>query len=134
MHAAQSVGKNIYTGFSNQGAVQSAQMAAHGVLAQGDALDGRAGLFAALFGGRYDPGDADGRAGRTVHRPADVLQILARDASGTCVHRGGVANPGRGVTDRGDDRVPFAPGSGFGAARFPSRWTCAGRRPVRRRR
>ena len=55
VHAAQSVGKNIYTGFSSQGAVQSAQMAAHGVLAQGDALEGRAGLFAALFGGRYDP-------------------------------------------------------------------------------
>jgi 2-methylcitrate dehydratase PrpD len=55
VHAAQSVGKNIYTGFSSQGAVQSAQMAAHGVLAQGDALEGRAGLFTALFGGQYDP-------------------------------------------------------------------------------
>ncbi len=55
VHAADSVGKNIYAGFSNQGAVQSAQLAVHGVTARGAALEGRAGLFAALFGGRYDP-------------------------------------------------------------------------------
>jgi 2-methylcitrate dehydratase PrpD len=55
VHAANSQGKNIYAGFSNQGAVQSALLARHGVLADGAALEGQAGLFAALFGGRYDP-------------------------------------------------------------------------------
>jgi hypothetical protein len=39
---------------SNQGGVQSALMAHHGVLAKGEPLEGRAGLFAAYYGGRYD--------------------------------------------------------------------------------
>lgn len=54
VHAATSVGKALYAGFSNQGGVQSALMARHGVLARGEPIEGRAGLFAAYYGGRYD--------------------------------------------------------------------------------
>ncbi len=48
VHAAQSIGKVLYAGLSNQGGVQSALMAHHGVQAIGDALKGTAGLFAAF--------------------------------------------------------------------------------------
>jgi 2-methylcitrate dehydratase PrpD len=54
VHAAESFGKSLYAGLSNQGGVQSALMAQHGVLAKGEPLEGRAGLFAAYYGGRYD--------------------------------------------------------------------------------
>jgi 2-methylcitrate dehydratase PrpD len=54
VHAVQSFGKCLYAGLSNQGGVQSALMAHHGVLAKGEPLEGRAGLFAAYYGGRYD--------------------------------------------------------------------------------
>ena len=53
VHAAASMGKSLYAGLSNQGGVQSALMARHGVLAKGEPLGGRAGLFAAYYGGRY---------------------------------------------------------------------------------
>lgn len=53
VHAPVSVGKVIYAGLSNQAGVQSAQMAAHGVLASGNALEGKAGLLNAFYGGRY---------------------------------------------------------------------------------
>lgn len=55
VHAPVSVGKVIYAGLSNQAGVQSAQMAASGVLAAGNALEGKAGLFKALYDGRYHP-------------------------------------------------------------------------------
>jgi 2-methylcitrate dehydratase PrpD len=55
VHATASVGKSLYAGLSNQGGVQSALMARHGVLARGEPFDGRAGLFAAYYGGQYDP-------------------------------------------------------------------------------
>ena len=55
VHSARSVGKCIYAAFSNQGGVQSAMMAACGVLAQGAVFGGKAGLFRAFYGGRYQP-------------------------------------------------------------------------------
>ena len=54
VHAAASVGKYLYAGFSNQGGVNGALMAHHGVLARGDPFAGEAGLFAAYYDGRYD--------------------------------------------------------------------------------
>jgi 2-methylcitrate dehydratase PrpD len=54
VHAVESFGKSLYAGLSNQGGVQSALMAHHGVLAKGEPLEGRAGLFAGYYGGRYD--------------------------------------------------------------------------------
>ncbi|WP_346656039.1 MmgE/PrpD family protein [Bradyrhizobium sp. dw_78] len=54
VHAAQSMGKSLYAGFSNQGGLQSALMAACGVTAEGRPLTGSAGLFQAYYGGRYD--------------------------------------------------------------------------------
>jgi 2-methylcitrate dehydratase PrpD len=54
VHAAASVGKCLYAGFSNQGGVNSALMARHGVLARGEPFAGEAGLFAAYYDGRYD--------------------------------------------------------------------------------
>jgi 2-methylcitrate dehydratase PrpD len=56
VHASRSMGKIIYAGLSNQGGVQCALMAAAGITAEGDALTGQAGLFAALYGGRFDAG------------------------------------------------------------------------------
>ena len=56
VHSPESVGKCIYAGFSNQGGIQSALMAAHGVSAPGAAFEGQAGLFNAFYGGRFDPG------------------------------------------------------------------------------
>ena len=53
-HAAASVGKCLYAGLSNQGGVNSALMARHGVLARGEPFAGEAGLFAAYYEGRYD--------------------------------------------------------------------------------
>jgi 2-methylcitrate dehydratase PrpD len=54
VHATRSMGKIIYAGLSNQGGLQCAMMAAAGITAEGDALTGQAGLFAALYGGRFD--------------------------------------------------------------------------------
>jgi 2-methylcitrate dehydratase PrpD len=54
VHAAASVGKCLYAGFSNQGGVNSALMARHGVLARGEPFGGKAGLFAAYYDGCYD--------------------------------------------------------------------------------
>lgn len=54
VHATRSMGKILYAGLSNQGELQCAMMAAAGITAEGDALTGRAGLFAALYGGRFD--------------------------------------------------------------------------------
>jgi 2-methylcitrate dehydratase PrpD len=54
VHSPASVGKGIYSGFSAQGGVQAAFMAAHGVRARGRIWDGAAGLFTAYYGGRYD--------------------------------------------------------------------------------
>ncbi len=54
VHAAASVGKCLYAGLSNQGGVNSALMARHGVLARGEPFDGEAGLFAAYYDGRYE--------------------------------------------------------------------------------
>jgi 2-methylcitrate dehydratase PrpD len=54
VHAAASVGKCLYAGFSNQGGIHSALMARHGVLARGEPFDGEAGLFAAYYDGHYD--------------------------------------------------------------------------------
>lgn len=54
VHAAASVGKCLYAGFSNQGGIHGALMAQHGVLARGEPFDGAAGLFAAYYEGRYD--------------------------------------------------------------------------------
>jgi 2-methylcitrate dehydratase PrpD len=56
VHATRSMGKVLYAGFSNQGGLQCAMMAAAGITAEGDALTGQAGLFAALYGGRFDGG------------------------------------------------------------------------------
>ena len=53
VHSTHSAGKCIYAAFSNQGGVQSALMAECGVLAQGAAFGGKAGLFQAYYGGRY---------------------------------------------------------------------------------
>jgi 2-methylcitrate dehydratase PrpD len=55
VHSARSVGKSLYAAFSNQGGLTSAVMAQYGVLAQGAAFGGQAGLFQAYYGGRYDP-------------------------------------------------------------------------------
>jgi 2-methylcitrate dehydratase PrpD len=54
VHAPLSFGKCLYAGFSNQGGIQSASMARHGVLARGAALTGKAGLFAAFYPGGYE--------------------------------------------------------------------------------
>jgi 2-methylcitrate dehydratase PrpD len=54
VHAADSVGKCLYAGLSNQGGVQSAMMASHGVVARGEPLTGEAGLFKAHYQGEYD--------------------------------------------------------------------------------
>jgi 2-methylcitrate dehydratase PrpD len=54
VHAAESVGKCLYSGLSNQGGVQSALMASHGVAARGEPLTGEAGLFNAYYHGEYD--------------------------------------------------------------------------------
>jgi 2-methylcitrate dehydratase PrpD len=54
VHAANSVGKALYAGLSNQGGMQCALMASCGVRAEGLPLTGTAGLFAAYYGGRYD--------------------------------------------------------------------------------
>ncbi len=54
VHATRSMGKILYAGLSNQGGLQCAMMAAAGITAEGDALTGQAGLFAALYGGRFD--------------------------------------------------------------------------------
>jgi 2-methylcitrate dehydratase PrpD len=54
VHAARSMGKMLYAGFSNQGGLQCAMMAAFGVLAEGEPLTGQAGLFAALYGGKFN--------------------------------------------------------------------------------
>jgi 2-methylcitrate dehydratase PrpD len=54
VHAADSVGKCLYAGLSNQGGVQSAMMASHGVAARGEPLTGAAGLFSAYYHGEYD--------------------------------------------------------------------------------
>ena len=56
VHATRSMGKIIYAGLSNQSGLQCAMMAAAGITAEGDALTGQAGLFAALYGGRFDAG------------------------------------------------------------------------------
>jgi 2-methylcitrate dehydratase PrpD len=56
VHATRSMGKILYAGLSNQGGLQCAMMAAAGITAEGDALTGQAGLFAALYGGRFDDG------------------------------------------------------------------------------
>lgn len=55
VHAGSSVGKLLYAGLSNQGGVQSALMASHGVQAKGEPLEGQAGLFAAYWDGDYQP-------------------------------------------------------------------------------
>jgi 2-methylcitrate dehydratase PrpD len=54
VHSAKSMGKCIYAAFSNQGGVQAAMLADHGVVAQGEILDGTAGLFAAYYRRHYD--------------------------------------------------------------------------------
>jgi 2-methylcitrate dehydratase PrpD len=54
VHATRSMGKILYAGLSNQGGLQCAMMAAFGITAEGDSLTGQAGLFAALYGGRFD--------------------------------------------------------------------------------
>ncbi|MDB5607489.1 MAG: 2-methylcitrate dehydratase PrpD [Bradyrhizobium sp.] len=54
VHASDSFGKCLYAGLSNQGGVQSALMASHGVLARGEPLTGAAGLFEAYYNGEYD--------------------------------------------------------------------------------
>jgi 2-methylcitrate dehydratase PrpD len=54
VHSAASVGKGIYSGFSAQAGVQAALMASSGVTARGRIFEGRAGLFAAHYGGQYD--------------------------------------------------------------------------------
>jgi 2-methylcitrate dehydratase PrpD len=54
VHAPESVGKCIYAGFSNQGGIQAALMAANNVPALGCALEGQAGLFEAYYGGRFN--------------------------------------------------------------------------------
>ncbi len=53
VHSTSGVGKCIYAAFSNQGGVQSALLAAHGVEGPSASLEGAAGLFNAHFGGRY---------------------------------------------------------------------------------
>ena len=55
VHSPRSVGKSLYAAFSNQGGLASAAMAQCGVLAQGAVFGGKAGLFQAYYGGRYDP-------------------------------------------------------------------------------
>ena len=64
VHAPESVGKCIYASFSNQGGIQAAMMAAHGVSAPGAAFEGQAGLFQAYYGGRYHRDRLSERLGR----------------------------------------------------------------------
>jgi 2-methylcitrate dehydratase PrpD len=54
VHATRSMGKMLYAGLSNQGGLQCAMMAASGITAEGNPLNGSAGLFATFYGGRYD--------------------------------------------------------------------------------
>jgi 2-methylcitrate dehydratase PrpD len=54
VHASDSVGKCLYAGLSNQGGVQSAMMSSYGVVARGEPLTGKAGLFKAYYNGEYD--------------------------------------------------------------------------------
>jgi 2-methylcitrate dehydratase PrpD len=63
VHAARSMGKMLYAGFSNQGGLQCAMMAASGIVAEGEPLTGQAGLFAALYGGKFDAGALTDRLG-----------------------------------------------------------------------
>lgn len=63
VHAPESVGKCIYASFSNQGGIQAAMMAAHGVAAPGAAFEGQAGLFEAYYRGRYDRARLSDRLG-----------------------------------------------------------------------
>ncbi len=63
VHAAQSVGKILYAGLSNQGGLQCAKMAAAGIVAEGEPLAGKAGLFAALYRGQFDASALTDRLG-----------------------------------------------------------------------
>jgi len=65
VHSADSMGKTLYAAFCNQGGVQSALLAECGVLAQGAVFDGKAGLFGAHYGGRYDRGPLGAGLGET---------------------------------------------------------------------
>lgn len=48
--------KAIYGGFANQGAMQAVLLAADGLDARCDVLEGRAGLYGLFYGGRHDAG------------------------------------------------------------------------------
>jgi 2-methylcitrate dehydratase PrpD len=67
VHATRSMGKILYAGLSNQGGLQCAMMAASGITAEGDALTGQAGLFAALYGGKFDAGALTEQLGSEFH-------------------------------------------------------------------
>jgi len=67
VHSPESVGKCIYAGFSNQGGVQSALMAANNVVAVGAAFEGQAGLFEAYYGGRFNRDVLISKLGQRFH-------------------------------------------------------------------
>jgi 2-methylcitrate dehydratase PrpD len=76
VHAGDSVGKCLYAGFSNQGGVQSALMARHGVVARGEPFDGKAGLFAAYYEGRYDSAKLTAELGRSFASLARCFKTM----------------------------------------------------------
>ena len=81
VHATESVGKCIYAGFSNQGGVQSALMAANNVVAVGAALEGQAGLFEAYYGGRFNREALIAKFGQRFH----ALERCFKASPGTLV-------------------------------------------------
>jgi 2-methylcitrate dehydratase PrpD len=71
--------KAIYGGFANQGAILSALLAAQGIDARCDVLEGRAGIYGLFYGGRYDSSflREDGfRAINTVFKPWPTSGVL----------------------------------------------------------
>jgi 2-methylcitrate dehydratase PrpD len=76
VHAAESVGKCLYAGFSNQGGLNSALMARRGVVARGEPFDGKAGLFAAYYEGRYDSAKLTAELGRSFASLARCFKTM----------------------------------------------------------
>jgi 2-methylcitrate dehydratase PrpD len=71
--------KAIYGGFANQGAILSALLAAHGIDARCDVLEGRAGIYGLFYGGRYDRAylkAEEFRSVNTVFKPWPTSGVL----------------------------------------------------------
>ena len=69
--------KAIYGAFANQGAVLSALLAAQGLDARCDVLEGAAGVYALFYGGRYDAGFLADGLGERFHAQQTVFKPWA---------------------------------------------------------